>query len=89
MQLVTDGCPGEDQFYVEQRVEFHRGVRRGVSGRTICEEDWKRFRHIKKGTLKLFQEYDWPGNTRELQNVMERAVILCDDDTFSIDESWL
>jgi formate hydrogenlyase transcriptional activator len=49
----------------------------------------KEFRHIKKKTLALFQAYDWPGNIRELQNVLERAVILCDGETFSVDESWL
>jgi formate hydrogenlyase transcriptional activator len=49
----------------------------------------KEFRHITKQTLAAFKAYDWPGNIRELQNVVERAVILCDDDTFSVDESWL
>jgi formate hydrogenlyase transcriptional activator len=49
----------------------------------------KRFRHIKKKTLALFQAYDWPGNIRELQNVVERAVILCDEETFAVDETWL
>jgi len=49
----------------------------------------KRIRNIKKHTLALFQAYDWPGNVRELQNVIERAVVLCDGDTFSIDEQWL
>src|SRR5262249_30318616 len=48
----------------------------------------KRFSHIKKSTLYLFQEYDWPGNIREPQNVVERAVILCEDETFSVDGSW-
>jgi formate hydrogenlyase transcriptional activator len=49
----------------------------------------KKFRAISKKTLELFQAYDWPGNVRELQNVIERAVVLCDGETFSIDETWL
>jgi formate hydrogenlyase transcriptional activator len=49
----------------------------------------KRIGHINKNTLALFQTYSWPGNIRELQNVIERAVILCDGDTLSVDETWL
>jgi formate hydrogenlyase transcriptional activator len=49
----------------------------------------KKIKNIHKGTLDLFQAYDWPGNIRELQNVIERAVILCDSETFSVDELWL
>jgi PAS domain S-box-containing protein len=49
----------------------------------------KRIRSIEKATLELFQSYRWPGNIRELQNVVERSVILCDQDRFSVDESWL
>jgi len=49
----------------------------------------KRFSYISKNTIKLLQEYRWPGNIRELQNVIERAVILSEDTTFSVDETWL
>ena len=49
----------------------------------------KKIRTIKKQTLDLFQAYDWPGNIRELQNVVERAVILCASDTFAVEERWL
>lgn len=49
----------------------------------------KKISDIKKKTLDLFQAYDWPGNIRELQNVIERAVIVCDGETFSVDEKWL
>jgi formate hydrogenlyase transcriptional activator len=48
----------------------------------------KKFRTIDRQTLKLFQAYGWPGNIRELQNVIERAVILSDGDTFSVDDTW-
>ena len=49
----------------------------------------KKIGHIEKKTLNLFQAYKWPGNIRELQNVVERAVILCDGETFSVDGTWL
>jgi formate hydrogenlyase transcriptional activator len=49
----------------------------------------KKIRTISKQTLDLFQAYDWPGNIRELQNVVERAVILCASDTFAVEERWL
>jgi len=49
----------------------------------------KRIRHVNKKTLDSLQSYPWPGNIRELQNVIERSVILCDSETFLIDESWL
>jgi PAS domain S-box-containing protein len=49
----------------------------------------KNIRHISQETLELLQSYAWPGNIRELQNVIERSVILCETETFSIDESWL
>jgi len=49
----------------------------------------KRITNIRKKTLELFQVYAWPGNIRELQNVIERAVVLSDGDTFCVDQSWL
>ena len=49
----------------------------------------KNFRSIDKKTLDLLQNYDWPGNIRELQNVIERSVILNSGEVFAVDESWL
>jgi PAS domain S-box-containing protein len=49
----------------------------------------KKIKSISKKTLKLLQSYPWPGNIRELQNVIERSVILCDTEIFSVDENWL
>jgi formate hydrogenlyase transcriptional activator len=49
----------------------------------------KKIRGINKKTMGLLQSYPWPGNIRELQNVIERSVIVCDTESFSVDESWL
>jgi formate hydrogenlyase transcriptional activator len=49
----------------------------------------KKIRNIDKKTMELFHAYDWPGNIRELQNVVERAVILSEGEIFFVDESWL
>jgi formate hydrogenlyase transcriptional activator len=49
----------------------------------------KSFRGINKKTLDLLLSYPWPGNIRELQNVVERSVIVCETKNFSVDESWL
>jgi formate hydrogenlyase transcriptional activator len=49
----------------------------------------KKIRTIDKKTMDLFLAYDWPGNIRELQNVVERAVILSEGETFFAEEAWL
>ncbi len=49
----------------------------------------KTIKRVNKKTLELFQSYPWPGNIRELQNIIERSVILCETEIFSIDENWL
>jgi formate hydrogenlyase transcriptional activator len=49
----------------------------------------KNIHSIDKKTLDLLQRYDWPGNIRELQNVIQRSVILSSGDVFSVDELWL
>jgi formate hydrogenlyase transcriptional activator len=49
----------------------------------------KRIATIPASTMTALVEYPWPGNIRELQNVVERAVILCESDTLAIEEHWL
>jgi DNA-binding NtrC family response regulator len=51
------------------------------AGKQICKIDNK--------TLELCQSYPWPGNIRELQNIVEGSVILCGGDTFWIEKAWL
>jgi formate hydrogenlyase transcriptional activator len=62
-------------------IEYFVGRYAKAAGKTI--------RHIGKQTLERLAAYDWPGNIRELQNIVERAVILSETDTFCVDESWL
>jgi formate hydrogenlyase transcriptional activator len=49
----------------------------------------KRITHVAAKTIERLQSYPWPGNIRELQNVIERAVIVSDTDMLSVDERWL
>jgi transcriptional regulator with PAS, ATPase and Fis domain len=49
----------------------------------------RKIRGIRKLPLDLLESYSWPGNIRELQNVIERSLIVCETDQFSIDKSWL
>jgi len=49
----------------------------------------KRIRSVEKTTMELLSSYSWPGNIRELQNVVERSIIVCETETFSVDQSWL
>jgi transcriptional regulator with GAF, ATPase, and Fis domain len=49
----------------------------------------KKINRVNRKTMELLRSYAWPGNIRELQNVIERSVILCDTEIFSTDENWL
>ena len=54
-----------------------------------AEKAGKQIHKIDKNTMELCQTYPWPGNIRELQNIIERSVILCSGDTLWIDDAWL
>ena len=49
----------------------------------------KKIRGINRATLERLKSYTWPGNIRELQNVIERSIIVCETENFTVDESWL
>jgi formate hydrogenlyase transcriptional activator len=55
----------------------------------FAQKAGKKIRTISEETIELFRNYDWPGNIRELQNVVERGVLLCESEAFVLDEKWL
>ena len=96
---LADGSFRKDLYYRLNVFPIHLPALRERSGdipllveyliERYAKKAGKRIRGISHGTLELFKRYRWPGNVRELQNVIERAVILCDGDTFAVDGSWL
>jgi formate hydrogenlyase transcriptional activator len=96
---VTEGTFREDLFYRlnvfpievpplrERKDDILMLVRYFVQ--RYANRAGKNIQSIDKTTLDLLQSYDWPGNIRELQNVIERSVILSSGDAFSLDEMWL
>lgn len=56
------------QFYIDKKAKKHE----------------KHFQNISRSDMNHMQEYQWPGNIRELMNVIERAVISSDNNTLKI-----
>ena len=96
---VADGTFRQDLFYrlnvfpievppLRDRREDIPALVEHFMGR-YARKAGKAFRRVSKRTLDHLQSYPWPGNIRELQNVIERSVIVSDTDEFVVDESWL
>jgi formate hydrogenlyase transcriptional activator len=96
---IADGSFREDLFYRLNVFPIHVPALRERSSdipllveylvERYAQKAGKKIRRISNETLDLFKKYRWPGNVRELQNVIERAVILCEGETFSVDANWL
>jgi len=95
-KLIAEGRFREDLYYrlnvisiplpplrergsdiVELAVHF---LRRGV------ERSGKAISHFDEQVLEQFHAYSWPGNIRELENVVERAVVLAESDHITLDD---
>src|SRR5258705_7568519 len=95
---IADGSFRKDLFYRLNVFPVHLPALRERSGdipllveylvARYAQKTGKRIQRIGNETMDLFKRYSWPGNVRELQNVIERAVILCDGETFFVDASW-
>jgi formate hydrogenlyase transcriptional activator len=98
-QAVRQGVFREDLFYRLNVFPIHVPALRDRVGdipllvqylvERYARKAGKGIRRISKETLDVFEAYHWPGNIRELQNVIERAVILSDAEEFRVDASWL
>jgi PAS domain S-box-containing protein len=99
LAAVTDGTFRQDLFYrlnvfpldmppLRERREDIPVLVEYFIGR-YARNAGKTFRRLAKRTLDRLRSYPWPGNIRELQNVIERSVIVSDTEEFTVDESWL
>ena len=52
----------------------------------FAAEEGKKIEQIDAQALDLLQSYPWPGNVRQLENAVFRAVVLADDENLSVDE---
>lgn len=96
---VTDGSFRQDLYYRLNVIPIQLPALRERSGDIplllqyfidrYARKLGKRFSSVSERTSQLFTRYEWPGNIRELQNVVERGVVLCDSEVFAVDESWL
>ncbi|MGZ5477612.1 MAG: AAA-type ATPase lid domain-containing protein, partial [Thermoanaerobaculia bacterium] len=96
---VADGSFRDDLYYRLSVFPIHAPPLRDRTGdipvlvqyltQRYAANVGKKIRNVSRRTMDVLTEYRWPGNIRELQNVIQRAVILCDSDTLVVDETWL
>lgn len=95
-QLIKDGKFRDDLFY---RLNVVNITLPTLSERTedlfelsiyflkkAAEKLGKRISHIDEQTLEALKHYHWPGNIRELENVIERAVVMCDGECVTLSD---
>ena len=97
IQLVKDGKFREDLYYrlnvfpirvppLRDRKDDIPALTRNFLARFAAEEGRKNLTHVTPEALSLLQSYDWPGNIRQLENTVFRAVVLCDSNQLTVDE---
>ncbi len=96
IQLVKDGKFREDLYYrlnvfpiwvppLRERPEDIPDLARHFAARFAAEEG-KRMLSISESAMRLIQAYSWPGNVRQLENAMFRAVVLADSTELTVAE---
>jgi hypothetical protein len=77
------------EFYLQEGERLARMGSWSLKPDRYAKRAGRKIRGIRKSALDLLESYSWPGNIRELQNVIERSLIVCETDEFTIDQSWL
>ena len=95
MKLVRDGRFREDLFHRLNVISLHLPPLRDRKEdipllvarflEQFCKDNAKPARTFSHGAMKALMDYDWPGNIRELENVVERAVVLSTQEAMDID----
>lgn len=98
-QAVREGRFRSDLFYrlnvVPLRVPALRERRDDISQLALyflqraAKRAGKGVRGIANTTLDSLMSYDWPGNARELENLIQRGVVLATGPTLEFDSAWL
>lgn len=95
-QRMKEGQFREDLFYrlsvipievppLRERLEELRELSEAMLGR-IAPQAGRRKARLSKQALAAMQSYDWPGNVRQLENVLERAAAFCEDGMISVED---
>ncbi len=92
-KAVKSGLFREDLYYRLNVFPFtvpplrERGQDIAILAYYFCmryaDQEGKKITSIAQDVLDAFAKYDWPGNVRQLQNVIFRAIVLCDGDTLT------
>ncbi|HFQ5214849.1 TPA: sigma-54-dependent transcriptional regulator [Vibrio vulnificus] len=53
--------------------------------KTYAKEDGKKFNSISKEAQSILKKYNWPGNVRQLQNIIRNIVVLNDDNQLNVE----
>ncbi len=97
IEEVKKGNFREDLYYrlnvypvtvppLRERKEDVPSLVRHFIARIAAEEGRSNIKQIQQDALEMLAQYDWPGNIRQLENAIFRAVVLCDGDELTIDE---
>ncbi|MEL6752098.1 MAG: sigma-54 dependent transcriptional regulator, partial [Pseudomonadota bacterium] len=95
--MVQDGSFREDLYYrlnvfpiLVPPLRKRRGdiapLVRHITARLCLEEGRREISGIRRDALAMLEAQDWPGNVRQLENALFRAVILCEGDELTVDD---